>query len=148
MNKFILFILFGILVISYDFKKKIPTEKIPIKLTKKNLSKKEFIADSKRLMGSKHFKFIDINKVVYYIRDKTAYGYNGTYSFEYDNKGNQFIKIIEERNKLIVVLFVKSNTELEITKVQPEVYKGTTVLSYDIKHQIGKIYKLNIKETK
>lgn len=141
-NKTVLLILLGILVISCDFKKKIPT-----KISKEFLSGKEFIADPKVIMGSKHFVFIDTNKVYYFIKDKTAYGYDGTYSFEYDDNGNQFIKIVEEKGNLKVVLFVKSTTELEIEKVEPEVYKATTFPFFDIKHQIGKIYELKIIET-
>lgn len=141
-NKTVLILLLGILVISCDFKKKPPT-----KISHEFLSGKEFIADGKAIMGSKHFVFIDTDKVEYYINDKTPYGYDGTYTFEYDDKGNQFIKIVEENSKLVVLLWVKSPTELEIKKVTPIIYKPMTVNSFDIKHQIGKIYEFKITKT-
>lgn len=151
-NKTISVILFAILlaVLLIFFKGKITQQKAavpPTKITKEFLSRKEFIADRKQIMGSKHFKFTSTNKVSYYINDKTAYGYNGTYTFEYDNKGNQFIKIVEENSKLMVLLLVKSPRELEIKKVTPIIYKPMTVNSFDIKHKIGKIYELKIIKT-
>lgn len=146
MNKTIFIALLGFLLTSCDLNKKERIEKTPSKITEEFLSGKEFIADKKQIMGSKHFVFIDENKFSYYIRDKTAYGYDGTYAFEYDDKGKQFIKMTEKEGKLIVVLSVKSPIELEIKKVEPEIYKSTKSDSFDIRHSIGKIYQIDSME--
>lgn len=135
MKKSLLVILFAILIVSCDFKQKPPT-----KITKEYLSGKEFVADI-GIMGTKYFVFTNTDKVSYVIRDKRSYGYEGTYSFEYDEKGKQFIKINEKKGKLRVVLFVKSPTELELVKVKPKVYKVAREF-LDIRHKIGKIYEL------
>lgn len=118
-------------------------EKTPTKITEDYLLGKDFIANKNAIMGRKHFRFKDSSNVSYLIADKTAYGYNGKYTFEYDSKGNQFIKIVEKENKLIVVLLVKSAAKLEVFSVEPKIYKYPRFPYFNIEHQIGKTYGLN-----
>ncbi len=93
----------------------------PIQVSKEYLIGKKFISD-RGIMSSKSFTFIDSNKVDYTIDDKTAYGYDGTYSFEYDDRGKQYIKIIEKQGGLTVKLLVKSPTQLKVISAEPKFY--------------------------
>ncbi len=97
-------------------------------------------------MGGKFLKFTDTNKIHYIVHDKRSYGYNGTYAFEYDEKDRQFIKIVEEKGKLTVVFLVKSPTELEVVRAEPETYQPNEFLSFPISHTSGAIYELVIKD--
>ncbi len=116
----------------------------PTHITTEYLSGKKFSPNKNALMGGNFLEFIDTNKVNYTVHDKRSYGYRGTYTLEYDEQNKQFIKIVENNENLTVIFWVKSPTELEVVRAEPEPYQPDGFPSFPINHTSGTIYELVI----
>lgn len=122
----------------------------PAKITKEYLSGKRFVSVNGYLniMGIDNFTFIDTKKVSYTVKDKRPFGYEGTYSFNYDEKGKQYIKI--KKDDLTVILFIKSPTELKVISANPKSYTPSDALYkwMNVSPSLDKIYELYVPDNK